>query len=123
MNINYIKQKQAERVSRIQTYVNNNNVPGFIAAMYVDEHAPVTTNKKMLAEAGFIFDEVTAENYLEVINALNTINVEIITNECTTERIITVLNKAVNEEVHELWGGDDVKEIIDCFPESQVLEV
>lgn len=110
---NIVAEKVKQRQARIETYANSAKVPNIVAAMYVDEHAPYTTNKKMLKEAGYDIDVVTVDNFRDVIHALAKINIKVIVNSGSEEHITETLNKIINESVPECWGGPDVQEYID----------
>lgn len=119
INTEYISKKIVERKNKIATYAEKNNMPDFVAAMYVDQNAPLTTNRKMFAQAGFNLDTVTTDNYQDVINAFDAINVTIVTDGSDPERIARVLNTIIDEEVPECWGGPDMREYIDIFPGTE----
>jgi homoserine dehydrogenase len=115
---NIIAEKVKHRKAKIETYAASAKVPSFIAALFVDDNAPITTNKKMLAEAGYEIDNVTEDNFRDVIYALERIGVIVLTNNNTDNRIASVLNTIINEEVPECWGGPDLKEYIDISEEN-----
>ena len=45
IDLSVVDRKVAERKNRIDTYAQSAKVPSFVAAMYIDERAPLTTNK------------------------------------------------------------------------------
>ena len=118
ININKLNDKRQQRINRINTYAEANKTVPMAAALFVDQNSPFTTNKRMLAEVDYNFDVVDEGNYLAVIAALEAIGVTVITDNCTTEKIVKSLNNIVNEEVPECWGGDDMREYVEIFPES-----
>lgn len=123
INPEYVAQRQLERKNRITQYATANNCAEIAAAMFVDANGPITTNQKMLKAAGFDVDVVTIENYKEVIDALEGINVNLITDNCSPERIVFTLNNIITEEITECWGGPDMKEYIECFPNTESVSV
>jgi hypothetical protein len=119
IDMNIVKFKIAQRKNRIDTYAKSNNVPEWHAAMFIDQNSKFTTNKAMLAEAGYVISEVTKDNYLDVINALECINVKLIMDtEYPVAHVVKVLNNIINEEVNECWGGPDMQEFVDIMPPS-----
>lgn len=118
MNTKYIEEKIKQRKHKIDTYAATNKVPEFVAAIYIDQHAPTTTNRKMLAEAGFVVDKVTEDNLDEVVDALGMINVNVIINTEDIFTIVNALNNAIDEPVTECWGGPDMAEYIDIGPSN-----
>lgn len=120
MNINFktIMDKMKQRQDKIQTYVNANKVPAYVAAVYVDMNAPLTTNKKMLANVGFNVDTVTIDNYKDVIVALEMINVTVMDNSLPEDQVVSSLNNVLNDEINECWGGNDMREYIDLTPQN-----
>ena len=120
INTDFISKKIAERKNRIDTYAEKNKMEHYVAAMYVDGNAPLTTNRKMFAQAGFNLESVTTDNYQDVLNAFDAINVTIVTDGSDPERIAHVLNTIIDEEVPECWGGPDMREYIDIFPGTEI---
>ena len=110
---NIVAEKVKQRQAKIATYAHNAKVPNYVAAMYVDQNAPYTTNKKMLNEAGYDIDVVTTDNFRDVIHALAEINVKVIVDSQPEDHIVKVLNTIINEEVPECWGGPDMQEFIE----------
>lgn len=113
VNTDIVKQKIKDRQNRIDTYAETNKVPKLSAAIFVDQNAPYTTNQNMLREVGFNVDQVTEDNYLEVLEALRAIGVIVCTNDNKPSKIARVLNTIITEEIPECWGGPDVQEFID----------
>jgi hypothetical protein len=116
ININKLNDKRMQRINRINTYAEANKTVPMAAALFVDQNSPTTTNKRMLAEVDYNFDVVDEGNYLAVLAALEAIGVTVITDHCTTEKIVKTLNTIVNEEIPECWGGDDMREYVEIFP-------
>ena len=118
ININKLNDKRMQRINRINTYAEANKTVPMAAALFVDQNSPITTNKRMLAEVDYNFDVVSEGNYLAVLAALEAIGVTVITDNCTPNNIVKSLNTIVNEEIPECWGGDDMREYVEIFPES-----
>lgn len=119
INTEVIKKKIAERKNRIETYAQKNNMPGFVAAMYIDQNAPLTTNRKMFETAGYKVGKVTVKNYKEVIKAFDAINITIVHDNVPPAKVAKTLNTILDEEVPECWGGEDMREFIDIFPNAE----
>jgi len=113
INIEYVNKMRQIRKNRITQYATDNKVHEFVAAMYIDSNGPKTTNLKMLNDAGYQVTEATLDNWEEVINNLNDINVEVIYDGLTPMVIVNKLNAALNEEIPECWGGPDMREFLD----------
>lgn len=110
----FIQAKQAERLNKIKTLANAQSKSETWAEIYVDANAPITTNKRQLKQAGWQDDEVTEDNFRDVIEALALFNVEIrCDNNWPRETLIKNLNDVINEEVTECWGGPNVREIVE----------
>ena len=118
---NIVNKKILERQNRIKTYATANNMSTLAAAIFIDQNSPLTTNKDMFKLCGFDIDVVTKDNFREVIDAYDKINVTILTDGCDEDRIISVLNKTINETITECWGGPDMREFIECFPEPEIV--
>ena len=83
------------------------------AAMRIDRNAPITTNRKMLEEAGYTVKRVTYANSQAVILALSCINVTVeLTGNKNRGYIARTLNLLLDEPVTCVWGGNHVKEIV-----------
>lgn len=120
INIDKINQNRKNRINKIETYALANKVPNFVAAMYIDEHSQLTTNKKMLNSVDYVIDTVTTDNYRDVISALAQIGVVVVYSESESDSYIAnALNNVINEEIPECWGGPDMQEYVDITP-SQV---
>lgn len=119
INTEVIKKKIAERKNRIETFAQKNNMPEFVAAIYIDQNAPLTTNRKMFAEAGYRVDNVTVDNYQEVIAAFDAISITIVYENGSPEEIANTLNTILDEEIPECWGGEDTRGFIDIFPNGE----
>ena len=119
IDLSVVDRKVAERKNRIDTYAQSAKVPSFVAAMYIDERAPLTTNKAMLKQIGLDIDVVTEENVSQVIVGLEAINIKLIGIESVNKpRLARVVNNIINEEVPECWGGPDMQEFIDITPDE-----
>lgn len=116
ININKLNDKRMQRINRINTYAEANKTVPMAAALFVDQNSPITTNKRMLAEVDYNFDVVDEGNYLAVLAALEAIGVTVITDHCPVAMIVKTLNTIINEEIHECWGGDDMREYVEIFP-------
>lgn len=111
---NIVAEKVKQRQNRIDTYASTNKMPSCMAAIYIDGNAPLSTNKKMLAEAGYSITEVTLDNFRDVLHALQDINVTVIFDKKMEEElIVSKLNCVINEPVNECWGGPDMQEFVD----------
>ncbi len=121
MDVNYIKRKREERDSRIKTYANAKDVTYPVAAIWVDGNARITTNRKMLNEAGFQFEDITKDNYQEIISAMDQIGVTLMDYEhLPQEKLIDILGTIVDEEIPECWGGPDMREYVSMKGKSNV---
>jgi len=119
IDLSVVDRKVAERKNRIDTYAQSAKVPSFVAAMYIDERAPLTTNKAMLREIGLDIDVVTEDNVSQVIVGLEAINIQLLGVENVNRpRLAKVVNDIINEEVPECWGGPDMQEYIDITPDN-----
>lgn len=119
IDLSVVNRKVAERKNRIDTYAQSAKVPSYVAAMYIDERAPLTTNKAMLNEIGLKIDVVTEENISQVLIGLEAINIKLIGIENVNKpRLAKVVNDIINEEVPECWGGPDMQEFIDITPDE-----
>ena len=119
IDLSVVDRKVAERKNRIDTYAQSAKVPSFVAAMYIDERAPLTTNKAMLKQIGLDIDVVTEENVSQVIVGLEAINIKLIGIESVNKpRLARVVDNIINEEVPECWGGPDMQEFIDITPDE-----
>jgi hypothetical protein len=119
VDINIVNEKMKQRQDKINTLVSTGKVDRSYAAVYVDQHAPTTTNKKMLHMAGWVdLDTVTKDNFRDVIYALKQINVNIIHDGCSEDRIISALNNIINDEINECWGGPDMQEFVEITPDN-----
>ncbi len=117
IDLSVVDRKVAERKNRIETYAQSAKVPSFVAAMYIDERAPVTTNKAMLNEIGLKVDVVTESNVSQVLIGLEAINIKVIgTDTVSKQKLAQIMNDVINEEVPECWGGPDMQEFIDITP-------
>jgi hypothetical protein len=119
IDLSVVDRKVAERKNRIDTYAQSAKVPSFVAAMYIDERAPLTTNKAMLKEIGLDIDVVTEENVSQVIVGLEAINIKLIgVEDVNRPRLARVINDIINEEIPECWGGPDMQEYVDITPDQ-----
>ena len=118
LNKNKIEEKRTQRKNKIATYAQANKVPEFAAAMYIDQNAPYTTNKSMLAEVGYNVNKITADNCYEVIDNLKEIGVIVIHAGSSPERVARILDDIINEEIPECWGGPDMQEYVDITPDQ-----
>jgi hypothetical protein len=119
IDLSVVDRKVAERKNRIDTYAQSAKVPSYVAAMYIDERANLTTNKAMLNEIGLKVDVVTEENISQVLIGLEAINIKLIGIENVNKpRLAQVVNDIINEEVPECWGGPDMQEFIDITPDN-----
>jgi len=117
IDLSVVDRKVAERKNRIETYAQSAKVPSFVAAIYVDENAPRTTNKAMLKEIGLNIDIVTEDNVSQVLMGLEAINVKVVGTETVTkQKLAQIMNDVINDEVPECWGGPDMQEFIDVTP-------
>jgi len=119
IDLSVVDRKVAERKNRIDTYAQSAKVPSYVAAMYIDENAPLTTNKAMLKQIGLDIDVVTEENVSQIIVGLEAINIQLLGVENVNRlRLARVVNDIINEEVPECWGGPDMQEFIDITPDN-----
>jgi len=117
VDMTIVNKKVQQRVEKIKTVANAKKIPLIAAAMWVDENGPESTNKKMLAEIGMHFDEVTLDNYKDVLVGLECINVKVVWQEDhPITRVVEQLNDVINETITECWGGEDMQEFIELTP-------
>jgi len=117
IDLSVVDRKVAERKNRIETYAQSAKVPSYVAAMYIDERAPLTTNKAMLNEIGLKVDVVTESNVSQVLIGLEAINIKVVgTDSVTKDKLVQIMNDVINEEIPECWGGPDCQEYIDVTP-------
>jgi ADP-heptose:LPS heptosyltransferase len=118
LDLEYVKKKQQLRIDSIMKFCEERELNLFTGAVQYDQEAPITTNRIMLNEAGLEFETVTSENYREIIDALKEISITVLVKpEHSEEKIIETLNKIVNEEVNEIWGGEGFQEFVEIFDE------
>ena len=117
IDLSVVDRKIAERKNRIDTYAQSAKVPSYVAAIYIDENAPLTTNKAMLKEIGLSIDVVTEENVSQVLMGLEAMNIKVVGTETVTkQKLAQIMNDVINDEVPECWGGPDMQEFIDITP-------
>ena len=114
MNYNFIEQKRNERIEKIRKYCEENDLEfGCIeACIAVDQESPITTNRKMLEQAGFTLKEVNDSNWRDWAAALEDIGIRFV-NLKEDKNYAHVINEILNEQITECWGGPDMQECID----------
>lgn len=114
MNYNFIEQKRNERIEKIRKYCEEYDLDfGCIeACIAVDNAGPITTNRKMLEEAGFTLKEVTDSNWRDWAAALEDIGIRFV-NLREDKNYAKVINEILNEQITECWGGPDMQEFVD----------
>ena len=114
MNYNFIEQKRNERIEKIRKYCEEHDLEfGCIeASVAVDNASPITTNRKMLEQAGFTLKEVTDSNWPVWAAALEDIGIRFV-NLREDKNYAHVINEILNEQITECWGGPDMQECID----------
>lgn len=115
VNMLAVQAKQKSRKDKINSYMEKNKVSRLDAAMFIDNNGPPTTNRKMLHKVGYDVSEITSENYLNVIEAFRAINVVVLSANHPVERIVSTLNRAIDETITECWGGEDMTEYLEIF--------
>ncbi len=113
VDLNIVKEKIKQRQNRIETYASIKKIEKFIAAFYIDQNSPTTTNRKMLTEVGYPIEQVHLDNYRDVIYALKDINVIVLCDNVPEELIVSKLNCVIDDPVNECWGGPDMQEYVD----------
>jgi hypothetical protein len=114
INETILQEKRNNRVRKINDYAAAKKIPTVQAAIFIDFNAPKTTNLKMLNEVGYNLTEVTEDNCMEVIAALDAIGIVVLGyEEINSDRLVTVMNTVINEEVNECWGGPDMQEFVE----------
>jgi hypothetical protein len=83
-----------------------------LAAMWVDKHAKKTTNREMLKKVGYIVEDISEDNFDNVVEALKCIGVTIVIKSSRFHAIKT-LASIIDEEIPECWGGADVQEFVE----------
>jgi hypothetical protein len=119
IDLSIVDKKIAERKNKINTYAQSAKLPFHVAAMYIDERAPLTTNKKMLKEIGLDIDVVTESNVSQVLVGLEAINIKVIgIDTVTKQKLAQIMNDVINDEIPECWGGPDCQEFVDVTPQD-----
>jgi len=92
---------------------------GFNQMQFDQDAAPVTTNRSQLVSLGILApgENITKDTLTNVINALNQIGVVIETNDSSTDRVVSVLNKAIDDEIPASWGYNQSLDVIEIFGE------
>lgn len=113
VNIDFVNKKREERLQKIKTLRNSKTFDACTAALWVDQNAPVTSNKNMLKQAGYHVEDVTEDNLDEVIEALSEIGITLVDFDHLSRPVIAkTLTNILNEPIPECWGGLDVREYI-----------
>lgn len=113
VNIDFVNKKREERLQKIKTLRNSKAFDACTAALWVDQNAPVTSNKNMLKQAGYPVEDVTEDNLNEVIEALSEIGITLVDFDHLSRPVIAkTLTDILNEPIPECWGGIDVREYI-----------
>lgn len=113
VNIEFVERKREERLEKIKTLRNSKSFDACTAALWIDQNAPMTTNKAMLKQAGYTVDTVTVENLSEVMEAMSQIGITVVDfDHLTKQKIADTLDDVLNEPTPECWGGLDVREYI-----------
>jgi hypothetical protein len=113
VNIDFVNKKREERLQKIKTLRNSKSFDVCTAALWVDQNAPVTCNKKMLNDAGYNVETVTNDNVDNVIEALSQIGITVIDfDHLNKTTLAKTLNDIIYEPIPECWGGIDVREYI-----------
>jgi len=97
----------------------DNPKDGFNQMQFDQDAAPVTTNRSQLVSLGILApgENITKDTLTNVINALNQIGVVIETNDSSTDRVVSVLNKAIDDEIPASWGYNQSLDVIEIFGE------
>jgi len=92
---------------------------GFNQMQFDQDAAPVTTNRSQLISLGILSpgENITKDTLNDVITALNQIGVVIETNDSSTDRVVSVLNKAIDDEIPASWGYNQSMDVIEIFGE------
>ena len=99
------------RLDKINEITKTNQFSAELPAMFVDQNAPHTTNRIMLNKVDYVVNEITEDNFDDVILALNAIGV-VVSYTTTRTKAITLLSEIIDESIPECWGGEDVKEYV-----------
>ena len=115
VDLNFIEAKRQQRTNKIKSLVAKRNCSYFEAEIFVDMNAPKTTNRKQLTQAGMVdIDEVTSDNFYDIIEAMSLMGIEVRKNKyASQEFIMKTLEIILDEEVPEFWGGPGVREIVE----------
>lgn len=97
----------------------DNPKDGFNQMQFDQDAAPVTTNRSQLVSLGILApgENITKDTLTNVITALNQIGVVIETNDSSTDRVVSVLNKAIDDEIPASWGYNQSLDVIEIFGE------
>ena len=85
------------------------------ASISVDNSSPLTTNRAMFAEAGYVVPEkLTSKSNNDIIRAYSELGVMLVYNENVRPKALCVtLSNIIDEIITECWGGEGVQEIIE----------
>ena len=99
------------RLDKINEIAKTGKFSTELPAMFVDQNAPLTTNRIMLNKVDYVVNEITEDNFDDVIIALNAIGV-VVSYTTTRTHAIGLLSEIIDESIPECWGGEDVKEYV-----------
>lgn len=99
------------RLDKINEIAKTGKFSNELPSMFVDQNAPLTTNRIMLNKVDYVVNEITEDNFDDVINALDAIGV-VVSYTTTRSNAITLLSEIIDESIPECWGGEDVKEYV-----------
>jgi len=118
LDLNVVETKRAERTKKIAECMECSNFSIRNAAIYVDNHSPLTTNRNMFAEAGYVVpEELTPESNNDIIRAYSELGVMLVYHaNVKPKALCVVLTNILDEIVTECWGGEGMQEIIELHP-------
>ena len=95
----------------------DNPKDGFNQMDFDQDAAPLTTNREQLVSLGVLSEgeDITNNKLTDVITALNQIGVVVQTNDSSIDRIVYVLNKAIDDEIPASWGYNQCMDVIDII--------
>lgn len=101
------------RLDKIDELTKTQKFSCELPAMFVDQNAPHTTNRIMLNKVDYVVNEITEDNFDDVINALAVIGVVVSYTLTPRYEAIKILSDIIDESIPECWGGEDVKEYVE----------
>ena len=118
LDLNIVETKRAERSKKIAECMKNYGFNMQKASIHVDNSSPLTTNRAMFAEAGYVVPEkLTPESNNDIIRAYSELGVMLVYKENVKPKALCVtLTNILDEIITECWGGEGMQEVIELHP-------